>query len=891
MRPSFIARCLLSLIRGPKSEYLKGDLDEWLTEEAERRARHEQPRSFEVEVARSVIEWWKPRSFAGRLRSRRMSGSAGLLQECRYALRSLWRRPAYAILAVGVMGLGIGATTTVLTVVDRVLVRTLPFPQAERLAVIGSTFPDREWREDVAGLQHLAGFSLANFLDWEQRSRAFEQLAGIEQMVVLLPDRGAGPELVQTAAVTPNFFDILQVRPALGRTFLPHEYSTGSPDVVVLSHAAWVTRYGADPSAVGQTLGSLEGGTTIIGVLPEDFEVPEALATEVNPFWFPINLDSDRYASRGRRGLSGLGVLRPEATIETARADLAAIAGDLADEFPDGNVYPDGRRLGAGANALQAHTIGATGRPIVLFAGAALLLLLMSGLNTANLTLVRGMTRDREIGVRRALGASRGSLVRLFVMETGMLAVGGGVLGLAMAQVGIAAFRRLGPTSIPRMAEIGLDGRIALYATLITLGAGVATGLIPALRLTRQTDRGTHGGSGTRTTSGSSIWRWTVGVQVALSMLLMVSAGLLMESFIRLRSFEPGFSPESALTFQQGLKRPGTEGLATHQLWDEMLEQVDALSGYHDVAAGSNLPYQAPNWAPWVLLPDDDTDSHRTGIAGYVVTPNYFSALRIPILEGRSLERTDGPDGLPVAVVNEAFVSNHMSGRSPIGTTLRLRQEDSLREVRVVGVVGNTVQGRAQEGLLPALYVPHTQTDWPSAWVFARAVGDPLSGVDAVRTSIAKINPYVPPRFVATMESRITATRTEPRFNASLAMAFGLVSLILSAGGLYGALSFGVRRRLHEIGVRMALGATRLSVLRLVLAQGLGITAVGAAIGLIVAQLGGGLIRAFLFEVQPTSLAAIVTVTASLLVVATLASLGPALRATRVDPVRSLSAD
>jgi predicted permease len=577
--------------------------------------------------------------------------------------------------------------------------------------------------------------------------------------------------------------------------------------------------------------------------------------------------------------------------LASARAELHALASQIAQESPQGNVYPDGGHFGIGVNALQAETIGGSRLPIVLFMGASLLLLLIAGLNAANLVLVRGLSRSNEVSVRRALGAVRGRLVRMFVAEAFTLAVIGGVVGVMLAYAGIGAFRQLGPSGIPRLNEIAVDGRIAALACLVTLMCGVLMGLIPALRLTSDRQQGPLGGTGFRSTGANSVWSWTVSAQVALSMMLMASAGLLMGSFIKLRSFSPGFNPDSALVFRQGLKRPGAEQLTSTALWEEMLDQVRSVPGYTAVAAGSNLPFQSPNWAPSVLLPGEGPETMRSGVAGYVVSPNYFSTLGILMQRGRGLESGDGAGSRSVALVNEAFVRTHMGDRDPLGMTLRLREDSAVREVDIVGVVSNAVQSQPEEGFLPAVYVPYTQWDWPEAWFFARSDGDPSLGVAAVRRTIGEVNAYIPPQQISTMSDRIGATRTGPRFNAALAMAFGLVSLLLAAGGLFGTLSFGVRSRAKEIGVRMAMGASRNSVLGLIMGQGLRVAAVGVTLGLTAALFSGRLIQRFLFDVGPSSVPTLALVTACLLVVAIIASLGPALAASRVDPMTSLGAD
>lgn len=812
-----------------------------------------------------------------------------MLRDAGLALRTLIRRPGYATVVVGVMAIGIGATTTVLTVADRVLLRPLPHAEAGRLVVLGSTFPDREWRQDAPGLQALAGFSLANFLDWQERARSFELAAGVERRTILLPDRGDGPELVPTTGVTPDFFDIFSIRPVVGRLFHRDEYREGAAPVALLSHDAWTTRFGRDPAVVGAHQASVAGGLEIVGVLPEGFRVPEAMAATVDDFWIPIALDSERYADRGMRSLFGLALLRPGVTLESARAEMDGLARALAEEHPEGNVYPDGRHLGAGVNTLQSHTVAATGRPIALFMAAALLLLLIAGLNTANLILSRGLARVDELGVRRALGASRGTLARLLLTESLVLSAAGGAAGIALAWAGVKLFQALGPPGVPRMDEVALDARIMIMAAALTLGCGVATGVMPALRLSRRSlSAGLRkDGSGLFADRGGS---WTIGAQIALSLTLVVAAGLLLESFIRVRTFDAGFAPEGALTFQQGLKRPGTADVPTYMLWDEVLTTVSSVPGYERVAAASNLPYQSPNWGPWVLLPGEDPTNHRTGVAGYVITWDYLATIGVPILEGRPFDPGDGPDGRRVAIVNRAFVDMHMGGGTAVGTTIRFREDDGFQELTVVGVAGNTVQTRPEEGVRAAVYVPYTQSDWPSMWVFARASGDPTAGMPQIRQDMATVNPWIPPARVASMEERMARARTSPRFYAALALAFGLVSVLLSAGGLYGTLSFHVGRRIKEIGIRIALGADRPSVVGLVLRKGLGLTAVGIAVGLVAAWLGSRALSAFLFGVSPKSPLTFGLAALALVLVAVAASVAPALRATKVDPISSLQA-
>ncbi|NNF26129.1 MAG: FtsX-like permease family protein, partial [Gemmatimonadetes bacterium] len=788
---------------------------------------------------------------------------------------------------VVVLAAGLGAVTAVFTIADRVLLRSLPHDDAHRMVALGATFPGREWRTDASDLQYLAGFSLGNFLDWQGSVTSLERMGAIESRSIMMPDRGNGPELASANAVTPGLFDILGMQPTLGRTFQENEYRAAAPQVAMVSYDTWQTRYGGDPDVVGRTAD--EGGMEIIGVLPQGFTLPEAIASAAE-FWMPIRTDSERYENRGRRSLIGLGRLAPGATIDRAREELDAIAARSAEEHPEGNVYPDGRRLGAGANLLRRETIGGAGRPLLLFALGSVLLLAIAILNASNLVLTRSLGRQGEIALRLALGAGRARVVRLLVAESLLLSLAGGALGIGLGYGGVKAFRILGPASIPRMAEIALDGRIVLLALGLTVVTGLLTAVLPTARLA-------EGGLAHRIRASAPIrktksdWSWSVGGQVALSLLLTVAAGLLMESFVRIRSFEPGFDPSSALTFQQGLKRPGTEGMATHALWDEVVEVVSAAPGYEEVAAASNLPFQSPNWAPAVLLEGEPPETQRSGVAGYVVTPNYFRVLGIPVLEGRTFDASDRPESLPVAIANQAFVDMHLGGESPLGRTIRFREGEVLQQLRVVGVVGNAIQTRVEEGVRPAVYIPHTQTDWPMAWVFARTGADPLYGVPGIRRALGAVNPYIPPLRIGTMADQIGRTQTNPRFNAAVAGAFGVLALLLAAGGLYGALSFGVGRRLKEIGIRMTLGAEPRSVVGMILRQGLKVTLGGILTGLAAAVVTTRLLSTFLFDVGHLSPPVFAVSALTLIAVAAAASIGPARRAVRVDPAATLGAE
>jgi putative ABC transport system permease protein len=814
------------------------------------------------------------------------------LQDVRIAARSLARRPGFAAGVALTLGLGIGATTTIFSVVDGVVLRQLPYVDPGRLVAVGTTFPTREWDDEEAGLQHLAGISLLNFRDFRERNRSLESVAGIESTSVLFPDMGFGPELVPAASASNELFGLLGVTPALGRTFLPGEHSTEAASVVLLSHGAWQRRFGGDPDIVGTALGQMGSGATIVGVLPQDFRPPEALIATTPDIWMPLTPDHARYASRGRRSLNLVGRLSEGVTPEQARAEAAAIAAELAAEFPDGNVYPDGSHFGIGVNTLHAQTVGRTGRALRIFVGAAALLLLLAVMNAATLLLTRGLDRVRELGVRMALGAGRGRMVRLLMVEAGLLAAAGGLIGVALAYAGVETFRRFAPANIPRVDTVAVDGRMLAVAALLSLGTGVLAGLFPAVRLARGGPWGRMNGSGRGASEpGSRARTLLVGSQIAVAVVLVSGAALLLTSFGKIVAVEPGFDPDGLITMNISLKRPGAAEGEAWQGWDRALEELASVPGVVAVAGTSNPPFQSPFWAPRLLLPGDAPDVWREGISGYSVTPGYLETMGTKVIAGRGFERLDGPTAEPVALVNESFVRTQLDGAEPLGMVLRQVADDAEVTLRVVGVVEDVVQTSADQGPQAAVYMPYTQAEWPFVQAVIRSSLPADVIVPELRKAAARFSPVVPPRDVGTMRARMSESRTTPRFQALLVGSFALVALLLAAVGLYGSLAHTVGRRTRELGVRMALGSARSGVLLLVLWQGMRVAVLGLTLGVTASWWSSRILSGFLFGVEPHDPLTLLLVAGVLLLVSSAACLVPARRATSVDPVTVLKSD
>lgn len=894
--PAWATLTLRLVVRREDAEFILGDLEEAYGRQY-RRQPGGAPRWLRRQVLGTCVQWWT----AGARRARRNRNGTGggggmgaLIQDIQAGLRSIVRRPGLAVVVVGTLGLGIGATTTIYSVVDGVLLRPLPYDDAQELVSVGTTFPGREWEEGSDDLMHLAGSSLLNYRDMKERARSFESFGAVEWSSVLLPDEGDGPELVTAARVDEGFFETLNLAPAMGRSFTDEEYRDGAYPLI-LSHGAWVRRYGGDPAVIGSTLGNVGDAYTIVGVLPADFDPPEAMFGTPPEFWMPLQPDHDRYASRGRRSLVMVARLADGVTVDQAREEMQGIADALAVDFPDGNVYPDGSHFGAGVNGLREQTVGTTGRILMIFLASAALLLLIAILNAASLLLARALDRTRELGVRRALGAGGARIMRLLLTESVLLSALGGLVGVALAYGGVWAFHNYGPSSVPRMDEVVVDARILAVVTTLAVFSGVFAGLLPALRVASRPMWARLQGNGSRgaSESGGRLRTAMVAGQLGIAVLLLSGAGLLFHSFLKLKGTDPGFEPQGLVSLQVGTKRPGApEGEASWQAWDLVLDEFRAVPGLLAVAGTSNVPYQSTYWAPRILLPGDSDDTWRDGIHGYAITPGYHEAIGTRVLQGREFTAADGPAGPSVALVNEAFARAFIGEAQPLGFRFRMPESESLGgETEVVGVVEDAIQGRPEDGVDPAIYVPYTQAEWPFVQVVVRADRPMDVLAPELRQAVARFNPVIPPQGMGSMEARMARTRTDPRFQALLLGTFAAVAMLLAGTGLFASLSHAVGRRKRELGIRMALGAERWGVLRMVVTQGLRVAGVGLVLGLVGAVAANRVLRGFLYEVDPLDPLTLTAVGVLLSLVAAVASWVPARRATTVDPVTVLKAE
>lgn len=893
-RPPWYARALLAGLRGEAGEYVRGDLEETYRTKARTRSGR---RRWLVDVMVTLVLWWSPFAVRRRMRLERVEQQAGMLRDggrdIAQGLRALARRPGFATIAILTLAVGIAAPSTIYSVVDAVLVRGLPYEDARELVVLGQTIAGREWVEGTE-LHALVGVSGPTFRDWRERSRTLSALEAVENRTWLVPDQGQGPYLVRAANATPGLFELLGARMHMGRLFEAGEAGGGMGNaVMILSHATWLDRAGGDPAILGKPAPGFPG-TVVVGVLAEEFEPPEAVfGREGIEYWAPLDLDDQRYARRADGRLAAIGRLASGATVAAARMELSAIQGVLAREYAaEFAMFSGGEAPGAGVNLLHDQTVGSTGRTLWLFLASAFLLLLIAAMNTANLLFVRGLDRHREIAVRRALGASRWRVARVVLVESMILALAGGVVGLLLAWAGVATFVQLVPGSMPRLGEIALNGRILGIGAATSMCVGLFAGLAPALGAVRQGFVAHRTEGATEQRRGLRLRMTLVSAQLALALVLGIGATLLFRSFVNVALANPGFDPENLIAFTTSMKRsPATMNQPPWQAWDELLDEVRTIPGLQ-VAAASSLPFQTPPWVPAIQLREDGPEMRRPVDGAFVITPDYFGVLGARIREGRAFAQRDRPESEPVVIVNEAFAATFLPNGPVIGETIRIWEQDgSLSERQIVGIVNDMVLARVEDGPRPALYLPYKQVAHPFVWIVVRSTRDVTELAAGLRSAALRFNPVVPAPDIERLTDEVRGARAEPRFQAWLFASFACVALLLAAVGLYGTLAHAVGRRTRELGIRMAVGADRTHIFTLILREGMLVFGAGLAVGIAASVLLTRVLRGFLFGVGPLDVPTYAASSVVLALIAALAMHQPARRAARADPLRSLRMD
>ncbi|HET7453780.1 MAG TPA: ABC transporter permease, partial [Thermoanaerobaculia bacterium] len=793
----------------------------------------------------------------------------------RYAFRSLRKSPGFAAVAIATLALGIGANTAIFSVVDAVVLRPLPYRDPQRLVMLWERRPKSD---------HVVA-SYPDFLDWRDRSRSFDGAAAYSGWTFNLTGNGP-PERVDSAVVSAGFFDVLGVTPHLGRGFRPEEETKGRDDVVVLGHRLFVRRFLADPHILGKKILLNGKPFTVIGVAPDGIRLPNLAAATAGGLFVPI---THGYRPDNRQGhyLSVVARLKRGVTLAAARADLSGIAHFLQRTYPKSNTNHE-----IDAFPLSREISGPSRPALLALLGSVFLLLAIASVNVANMLLSRATARSREIAVRAALGAGRGRLIRQLMVESLVLSLIGGGLGVVAAAGGVELIRRFGPADIPRLDQARLDPLVLAYALAISVATGLLFGLAPAAHASvkrlayslKTGDRRLARGDG-------RAGRILVAAELALSVLLLTAAGLMLKSYWRLERVDPGFRTEGVVTAQ--LDFPESKyprGRDVTAFGARLLDRLRALPGVERAGAVSNLPLQDERvWHLSFVVEGRVLDRANPLFAfQQSVMPGYFETIGLPLLRGRGFSDADGREAPKVAIVNRTLADTIFPGQDPIGRRIALSDDPGPNDwVTIVGIIGD-VRSESLESAAPnQLYQPYAQNGTDGMAIVVRA-RRPDAVAAALRTAVSEIDPDEPVYDIQPLADVVSSSAAQPRFRAFLTATFAGLALALAAIGIYGVLSYSVARRTHEIGIRMALGAARRDVLRLVVGRGMLLASIGVAIGLIGAALASRALSALLFGVATTDLPTFAAVAMVLLGVALAASLVPGRRALRIDPMVAL---
>ena len=812
--------------------------------------------------------------------SRQATMIGELRQDLRYAVRALRSAPGFAIVALLTLALGIGANTAIFSVVRGVLLRPLPFPNADELV--------RVWSTNRTANVLRSTVSEPDFLDWRAASQRFASLGGYWYAAGSSGANltGAGtPEHIEGAYVTDGFFETLRTPALVGRTITREETVIGNNRVMVVSHAFWQRRLGGDPSIVGTSL-TLDGGPyTVVGVMPETFTYP----AERLDFWIPLSTIGEDGIGRQRasRFLDVVGRLAPGATPEQAREELAAIARRIAEGDAESRDWTDVTVL-----KIEDALLGEVRRPLLVLLGAVGFVLLITCVNIAGLLLARATARQRELAVRSALGAGRARIIRQLLTESLVLALVGGAIGVALAWASVRALGAIGASELPRAAAIRVDGVVLLYALAVSTAAGLLFGLLPALRATSHNIQGmlragTRGSVG----AGQRLRSMLVVAEVALAVVLVVGAGLAARSFARLLDVDPGFDPRNVVAVKLGVssdKYATADGYAAYTT--DLMARLAALPGVRAVGAAKNFPLRGMGEARApVIVPGTAADPRPKEIRLPVmhISPDYFRAMAVPLREGRAFTLADRQGAPLVYIVNQAFVDRYFPTESAVGKVLTLGPQ----RMEIVGVVGDIRQQSLTEPAEPMAYLPYLQNRRSGLSIAVRTDGDPLRYVNAVREAIWSVDRDQTITSIESMSSIVGGTMARPRLLATLLLLFGVMGLTLGALGIYGVLAYAVTQRRQELGVRVALGATPGAMLALIVRQGMVLAAIGIVAGVAGAFALTRVMSAVLYEVQATDPLTFATVVVVLLGTAFIASWLPGRRALRIDPVEALRYD
>ncbi len=811
---------------------------------------------------------------------------SGFWNDLKHGCRVLLKAPGFALSAIIVLALGIGANTAIFGIVNGVLLRPLPYIEPDRLVQLWHTPPQKQF----PGMRRFA-LSAANYLDWEAQNTVFSSSAVYRFWQFRLTGTGE-PQILRAARVEPTFFSVLGTRPLIGRGIDPSDDMPERQHVVMLSYGLWNSQFGGDQQIVGKTI-HLDGNAyTVIGVMPSSFAKPESVS-----LWVPLVWTAQEKAVRGEHSMAAVARLKPGVTVQQAQSQLDAIAARIAEQYP-----ADSAGWGASVVPLREETVGDVRKPLLMLFGAVVFVLLIACANVANLMLARTVDRRKEIAIRTAFGAKRARIIRQMLSESLMISVSGGALGLIVAHFGTQLVVNYFGASLPRLADIKLDGAVLAFAFATALVSGTVAGVAPAWRMSKSdpNDALKQGlGRLDSPSAGKRTRAVLVVTEVALSLVLLVGAALMIRTLWNLRSVHPGFVPDRVLTMRVGVAANEFESEGQQlQFYDEVLRRVRALPGVQYAAVTDDLPLEGGSMQPVAVEGHPVVEmAHQPEVSVRLLSPQFMTTMGIPILRGRELTDDDTATSAPVVLVSQSMARQFWPNEDPIGKRLTLTFFPKVVR-QVVGVVGDVKdRGLDNQDPISTLYWPLTQFYAPEAWGKFRAMGlalavrtasDPASVTSAVRNAIHQISPATPLIDIRSMDDIVAESLSPQRFNMLLFAAFAGLAVVLATVGLYSVVAYATRQRVKEIGIRMALGADRLSVLRGVVLDGLRPTLIGIGIGMAAAILLSHVLTTLIYGVQATDAPTYAAVAGLLAAVGVFASMIPAYRATLIDPIRAL---
>jgi putative ABC transport system permease protein len=807
-----------------------------------------------------------------------------LWQDLRYGARMLTKSPGFTAVAVVALALGIGANTAIFSVVNAVLLASLPYRDADRLATVWEVRRERDPRGQNV-------INMANFFDWKEQNNVFEDMAAFFDTRSNLTGDGE-PEEIPGQMATPNLFSLLGANAMLGRTFTPDDGKPDRPRVVVISHGLWQRRFGSDPSIIGRKLMLNNQDATVIGVMPPDFSWHVrngSMTRQPAEVWSPWQIESEMRQRRRGRFASAVARLKPGVTLTQAQAAMDAIGARLAEQHKDFNA-------GWGVNVvpLRLQFTGEIRQALWILFGAVGFVLLIACANVANLLLARAAARQREMAVRAALGAGRWRIVRQLLTESVLLSALGGAAGLALAWWGIDALVALSPPELPDLAGVKISAPVLGFTFGVALLVGVVFGLVPAFEASRfdlhesLKEGGRSGGGGARSNRLRGVF---VVAEVALALVLLVGAGLFIRSFSRLQAVDPGFDAEGVLTMRVSLPLMKYDSDRKRiDFFRQAVERLRALPGVESAGAVSFLPFAAPHSGTSVDIEGrpklPPSQALKTGVS--VADARYFRTMRIPLKRGRLFTEQEEIEARRVVVINEAFARKHFPNEDPLGKRLTIYMKTENVPTEIIGVVGDNRHAGLDKEAEPMSYWPHPELTYSLMTLVVRAQGDPAGLAAPAREVIRSLDPEQAVADVRTMDAWLSRSTARARFNALLLAVFAGVAALLAAVGIYGVMAYSVAERTREVGIRLALGAQKRDVLRLVVGQGMRLALVGVGLGLGAAFALTRLMAGLLFGVSATDPLTFTAVALALALVALLACYVPARRAARVDPMEAL---